>query len=51
MMRELFFGALVLACPLMMFFMMRGHGHGHASGHTESTDSGREGSPPDGDLR
>jgi hypothetical protein len=27
--RELFFIALVLACPLMMIFMMRsGHGHG-----------------------
>lgn len=32
---------LVLACPLMMIFMMRGmhggHGHGHAHGHAEPT--------------
>jgi hypothetical protein len=25
--RELLFIALVLACPLMMIWMMRGHGH------------------------
>jgi hypothetical protein len=31
-MREVLFGALVLACPLMMIFMMRG-GHGHGGGH------------------
>ncbi len=31
-----FFLLLVLACPLMMVFMMRGghgHGHGHGGGH------------------
>lgn len=27
-MKELLFIALVLACPLMMILMMRGHGHG-----------------------
>ena len=25
---SLFFGLLILACPLMMVFMMGGHGHG-----------------------
>lgn len=32
-MRELLFFLLVLACPLAMFFMMRG-GHGHTSAHS-----------------
>ena len=33
-MREVLFIALVLACPLMMMFMMRGgHGHGGQAGH------------------
>lgn len=33
-MRELLFIALILACPLMMIWMMRGHRHGgHAHGH------------------
>ena len=33
-MREVLFIALVLACPLMMIFMMRGgHGHGVQAGH------------------
>ena len=37
-MRELLLVAIFVACPLMMFFMMRGghgaHGHGHgAHGH------------------
>lgn len=36
------FLALVLACPLMMVFMMRGgHGHGHG-GHTDQNANGRE---------
>jgi hypothetical protein len=30
--RELLFVALVLACPLMMIWMMRGHTHGGDSG-------------------
>jgi hypothetical protein len=47
-MREVLFIALVLACPLMMIWMMRGgHGHGgHAShdggvhgGHHDGTDA------------
>jgi hypothetical protein len=47
-MREVLFIALVLACPLMMMWMMRGgHGHGgHArhgggchGGHDEVTDA------------
>ena len=30
----LFFLLLILACPVMMVWMMRGHGaHGHGSGH------------------
>jgi hypothetical protein len=33
-MRELLLIAIILACPLMMMFMMRG-GHGHG-GHTEA---------------
>lgn len=40
-MNALFF-LLILACPLMMLFMMRGHGHGghgaHA-GHEPAADS------------
>jgi hypothetical protein len=36
-MRELPFLLLVLACPLAMFFMMRG-GHGHGHSHTTSVD-------------
>jgi hypothetical protein len=36
-MRELLFVALVLACPLMMVFMMRGgHGHGGANAHGDN---------------
>jgi hypothetical protein len=36
---------IVLACPLMMFFMMRGmHGgddtHGHGQGHDDTTKDG-----------
>ena len=27
---SLLFGLVVLACPLMMVFMMGGHGHGHS---------------------
>jgi hypothetical protein len=40
-MRELLFIALVLACPLMMIFMMRGHGHG--PGGSASGQSGGHG--------
>lgn len=36
-MRELLILLLVLACPLVMFFMMRG-GHGHA-GHSHTTSA------------
>lgn len=45
-MRELLFVALVLACPLMMIWMMRGHGHGgrgsHIEGHGARGDSTSE---------
>ena len=37
-MRELLFVVFVLACPLMMIFMMRGHGHG---GHAHGAEGGR----------
>jgi hypothetical protein len=37
-MRELLFLLLVLACPLAMFFMMRG-GHGHG-GHSHAEHAG-----------
>jgi hypothetical protein len=36
--RELLFVVLVLACPLMMVLMMRGHGQG---GHAHRVDDGR----------
>ena len=37
---SLLFGLLVLACPLMMVFMMGGHGHGatHHDDHSGSDD-------------
>ena len=41
-MRELLLVAIFVACPLMMFFMMRGghghgaHGHGHEAGAHEA---------------
>lgn len=37
-MSQYLFFLLILACPLMMVFMMRGgHGHGAHSGHTGPT--------------
>ena len=36
-MRELLVIGLVLACPLMMVWMMRGHGHG---GHPHGAEDG-----------
>ncbi len=43
---------LILACPLMMIFMMRGHGHGHGGhgghgGHdqTDGANSQGDGKP------
>jgi hypothetical protein len=39
-MREVLFIALVLVCPLMMIFMMRG-GHGHG-GHAGGRHGGRD---------
>jgi len=35
----LFFLLLVLACPLMMIFMMRG-GHGHGGAHSDHAGGG-----------
>ena len=46
-MRELLFIAFIVACPLMMIFMMRGgHGHGsgrsdHAGGHGRDDEPGK----------
>ena len=46
-MRELLFIALVLACPLMMILMMRGHGHGGHAGQIGSRhDQGDTSSEP-----
>jgi Protein of unknown function (DUF2933) len=53
----IFFVLLVLACPLMMMFMMRGgHGHGDQGGHAGGCHGGhgREPEPretPTDDLR
>ena len=42
-MKELLFIALVLGCPLIMVFMMRGHGHGsHTHGHSEVGNEHRD---------
>jgi Protein of unknown function (DUF2933) len=49
-MRELLFLLLVLACPLAMFFMMRG-GHGHGHSHTTSIDGSDEGQVSAEELR
>ena len=35
---SLLFGLLVLACPLMMVFMMSGHRHGHGRGPASHDD-------------
>jgi hypothetical protein len=43
-MRELLLIALVLACPLLMMFMMRGHSHGGgAGGHAGDCHDGSSG--------
>ena len=40
-MSQYLFFLLILACPLMMIFMMRGgHGHGAQGGHMGSTSGG-----------
>jgi hypothetical protein len=36
--RELLFIALIFACPLMMIWMMRGHGHGGDTSHIGGRD-------------
>ena len=36
-MNELLFIAFVLACPLMMILMMRGHGHGSRHHHADTS--------------
>lgn len=40
--RSLFVPLLLLACPLMMFFMMRGHGDGHAGGQMRPDHDARQ---------
>lgn len=43
-MSQYLFLLLVLACPLMMIFMMRGHGHGREAGNQAGhTGCGRGG--------
>ncbi len=46
----LLFGALVLACPLMMVFMMGGMrgGHDHTGEHGSPTSEGRDQTPTAG---
>ena len=46
-MSQYLFFLLILACPLMMIFMMRGgHGHGAHSGHTgPASGRGAPGTP------
>lgn len=41
-----FFLLVLLACPLMMFFMMRGGMHGDAHGGSDSSPSTMQGSQP-----
>ena len=45
-MRTLILLLIVLACPLMMIFMMRGHGHGAPSGHAGRGHSGHDREEP-----
>jgi hypothetical protein len=46
---SLLFLLLVLACPLLMWLMMRGgHGHGHG-GHHDATIDGHHGDAPSTD--
>jgi hypothetical protein len=47
-MRELLLIAIVLACPLMMMFMMRG-GHGHGGHGSHTGERGNEGGHGHGD--
>ena len=54
---NLFFLLLILACPLMMIWMMRGHGHGgHGAGGQQGGGCGHGGhsksdEPSVGELR
>jgi hypothetical protein len=48
-MREVLFIALVLACPLMMVFMMRG-GHGHGGGHADGGHGGHDHAPREASI-
>ena len=54
-MREVLFIALVLACPLMMVFMMRGmsgsHGSEDHTGHGCEHDPTHKAEPPAGRAR
>jgi uncharacterized membrane protein YphA (DoxX/SURF4 family) len=38
--------ALLVACALMMYFMMRSMGHGTGSGHDDNTDHTDHRAPP-----
>lgn len=39
------FAVVLLVCPLMMFFMMRGMGHGNGSGHDDGAQAGHHAPP------
>ncbi|MEO7555643.1 MAG: DUF2933 domain-containing protein [Acidimicrobiales bacterium] len=40
------FAVILLVCPLMMYFMMRGMGHGNGSGHDDTLGHAHHQSPP-----
>ena len=49
---SLLFLLLVLACPLLMWLMMRGgHGHGHGGHHAGTIDGHHADAPSTDDLR
>ena len=41
-MQQIFLLLILLACPISMFFMMRGMGHGKSGGHDMSAMDGND---------